>query len=137
MNDDFLFKDETSKIIGCAFEVINEIGHGFHEKPYENALVVEFQRQEIPFEQQPRFPLNYKGVQVSEYVPDLIAFSKIIVDTKVITKIGDHEVGQMLNYLRITGLKVGLIINFQKARLEYRRVSLNQSPPSSPPSLQS
>ena len=134
MDDELLFEDDTRRIIGCAFEVINGIGHGFHEKPYENALAVEFQKQNIPFEQQPRSPLSYKGVKVSEYVPDLVLFSKIIVDTKVIDKIGDHQIGQMLNYLRITELKVGLIINFKRARLSYRRVMLT---PSSPHNLQS
>ncbi|MGL5017429.1 MAG: GxxExxY protein, partial [Luteolibacter sp.] len=109
-------------IIGSAFDVLNEIGHGFHEKPYENSLVVEFGFRQIPFLQQPRYPLTYRGIQVSEYIPDLIAFGLVIVDTKVIERITDHEVGQMLNYLRITALPVGLILNFKNSKLEFRRV---------------
>lgn len=71
-NDKFLLKDEVYQIVGCAPEVLNGIGHGLLEKPYENALVVEFGRRQIPFAQQPRYPLVYKGVNVGEFVPDLI-----------------------------------------------------------------
>ena len=122
MDADFLYKNETDVIIGSAFDVLNEIGHGFHEKPYENSLVVEFKYRNIPFLQQPRYPILYRGIKVSEYIPDLIAFELVIVDTKVIERITDQEIGQMLNYLRITGLPVGLILNFKNPRLEFRRV---------------
>ena len=122
MNADFLYKKETDAIIGSAFDVLNEIGHGFHEKPYENSMAVEFQYRNIPYLQQPRYPIRYREVVVSEYVPDLIAFELVIVDTKVIERINDHEIGQMLNYLRITGLPVGLILNFKNSKLEFRRV---------------
>ncbi|RYD28242.1 MAG: GxxExxY protein [Verrucomicrobiaceae bacterium] len=122
MDADFSYKEETDAIIGSAFCVLNAIGCGFHEKPYENALVVEFQHRNIPFQQQPRFPIHYRGVKVADYVPDLIVFEKIIVDTKVIDRITDREVGQMLNYLRITGLPVGMILNFKNPKLEFRRV---------------
>ncbi len=115
---------ETRRIIGCAMEVLNELGHGLLEKPYENALVVEFQQQRIPYQQQPRFDVVYKGVKVGEYVPDLIVFGKVVVETKVIEKITNHEVGQVLNYLKITGLRLGLILNFRHARLEWKRVVL-------------
>ena len=122
MNADFSYKEETDSIIGSAFAVLNEIGHGFHEKPYENGLAVEFEYRGIAFLQQPRYPIIYRGVQVSEFVPDLIAFGKIIVDAKVIERITDLEIGQMLNYLRITGLPIGLILNFKNPKLEFRRV---------------
>ena len=118
----FLLKEETRRIVGCAIEVINELGHGFHEKPYENALAREFSLQEILFEQQRSFPVLYKGVEVSKYIPDLIAFDQVIVDTKTIERITDHEIGQMLNYLKVSGLPVGLIINFKHRKLEWRRV---------------
>ena len=114
----------TFAIIGCAMEVLNELGSGLHEKPYENALVVEFRLHSIPYDQQRRFPVDYKGVNVGEYIPDLIAGSAVIVDTKVIERITDVERGQMINYLKITGLKVGLIINFRRPKLEWERVIL-------------
>jgi GxxExxY protein len=123
--DAVLMRQEIYRLVGAALEVLNGIGHGLHEKPYENALVVELLAAKIPYEQQKRFPVIYKSVQVSEYVPDLIAFRSVIVDTKVIDRITDHERGQMLNYLRITGGQVGLILNFKHAKLEWQRVVLS------------
>ena len=120
---------ETEKIIGCAFTVLNSIGHGFHEKPYEEALVVDFQYHGIPYVQQARYPIHYREVKIGEYIPDLIVFEKVVVDTKTIEKITDHEIGQMLNYLRVTGLQVGLILNFKHSKLQFRRVSLKTTNP--------
>ena len=122
--NDLLLKDEVYRIVGAAFSVLRELGHGLHEKPYEHSLVVEFGLLGIAGEQQRCFPLIYKTVQVSEYVPDLIAFGCVIVDAKVIDRITDHERGQMLNYLRIAGFKVGVILNFKRAKLEWERVIL-------------
>jgi len=118
------FEKESRQLIGCAMEVSNEIGHGLHEKIYENALVVEFKIKSIPVTQQPSFPVIYKSVEVGKFIPDLICFEAIVVDTKTIESITDREIGQMLNYLKITKLSVGLIINFKHARLEWKRVSL-------------
>ena len=114
----------TPKIIGAAFAVLNEVGHGFHEKPYENALTVGFLETGLACDQQREFDLEYKGVSVGKFIPDLIIEDAVIVDAKVIEKIGPHERGQMLNCLRITGLKVGLILDFRRARLEWERVVL-------------
>ena len=120
---------ETERIIGCAFSVLNSIGHGFHEKPYEEALVVDFQHHQIPYLQQARYPIYYRDIKVGEYIPDLIVFGKVVVDTKTIERITDHEVGQMLNYLRVTSLQVGLILNFKHAKLQFRRISLSSPKP--------
>ena len=118
----FLLRNETHKIIGSAMEVLNEIGHGFHEKIYENALVVEFGLRRIPVIQQPDFPVIYKSVNVGSYVPDLICFEQVIVDAKTIEEITDHDIGKMLNYLKVTNLQVGLLINFKHPKLEFKRV---------------
>lgn len=115
---------EVYEIIGCAMEVINSVGHGYHEKPYENALVVEFGLRGIPFQQQPKFEIVYKEVPVEIYIPDLIAYGDIIVDTKVIDRITDRERGQILNYMRTARCRVGLIINFRYAELEWERLVL-------------
>ena len=117
-----LFKTESQQIVGAAMEVLNEIGHGFHEKPYENALVVEFGLRGITCQQQTQFDIIYKNIKVGEYVPDLITHEKIVVDTKVIEAITDRELGQMLNYLKITGLRLGYILNFKNPKLEWKRV---------------
>ena len=117
--DQLLLKEEVYQIVGCAMEVLNIIGHGLLEKPYENALVVEFGLKDIPYKQQPRFDVIYKGFKVDNYIPDLIVFDKVIVDTKTIDRITDVERGQVFNYLKITGLRLGLILNFKKPKLEW------------------
>jgi GxxExxY protein len=113
-----LLKEEVFQIVGCAIEVLNTLRHGLVEKPYENALVVEFLLRKIPFQQQPSFDALYKGQKIGLFVPDLIAFNSLVVDTKVIDQITDHERGLMLNYLRITGTHVGVILNFKHSKLE-------------------
>ena len=119
-----LFKNEVCQIVACAIEVLNTLGHGIVEKPYENALVVEFRLREIPFRQRPAFDVLYKGSKVGLFVPDLIAFDAIVVDTKVIDRITDDERGLILNYLRITNLRVGVILNFKHRKLEWERIVL-------------
>ena len=110
--------------MGSAIEVLNEIGHGIHEKPYENALVVEFGIRKIPFKQQVSFDVLYKGHRVGLFISDLIAFDQVVVDAKVIDRITDVERGQMLNYLKITKLRVGVILNFKNPKLEWERIVL-------------
>ena len=117
-----LYKAEPQQMVGSAMEVLNEIGHGFHEKPYENALVIEFRFRGIACQQQEQFDILYKNEKVGEYIPDLIAYEKIVVDVKVIEKITDREIGQMMNYLKVTGLRLGYILNFKHAKLEWKRV---------------
>ncbi len=117
-----MYKAESQDIVGAAMEVLNEIGHGFHEKPYENALVIEFRLRGISYQQQKRFEILYKSEKVGDYVPDLIAYDKIIIDTKVIDKITDREIGQMMNYLKISGLRLGYILNFKHPKLQWKRV---------------
>lgn len=123
-NASLLFKEEVFQIVGCAFEVLNTLGHGLNEKLYENSLTVEFGLQGIPYQQQPRFPVDYKSHRVGEFVPDLITFRAVIVDAKVIDRITDHERGQILNYLRICRLRVGVLLNFQHAKPEWERIVL-------------
>ena len=124
-NDKLLLKEEVYRVVGCAMEVVNELGHGLHEKPYENALAMEFTMQGVPFAQQPHFPILYKDKTVGEYVPDLVAFGSIVVEAKVIDSITDHERGQTVNYLRVTRHKVGVILNFRRAKLEWERIVLD------------
>jgi len=119
-----LLKDEVYQVVGSAIEVLNEIGHGLHEKPYENALVIEFGIRKICLKQQVNFDVLYKGQKVGLFIPDLIAYDQIVVDAKVIDRITDVERGQMLNYLRITKLRVGVILNFKNPKLEWERIVL-------------
>ena len=123
-NTKLLLKDEVYQIVGSAIEVLNEIGHGLYEKPYENALVIEFGIRGIAFAQQPQFDVLYKGHKVGLFIPDLIAYGAIVVDAKVIDRITDIERGQMLNYLKITKLRVGVLLNFKNPKLEWERIVL-------------
>ncbi len=117
-------KDLVYQIVGCSMEVLNELGHGLREKTYERALCHEFGLQKMEYSQQTVFPVFYKGKKVDDYIPDLIVENRVVVDTKTVDSFGDDEVGQMLNYLRITGLKVGILINFKHSKLQWKRVVL-------------
>src|SRR5438045_9221275 len=122
---ELILQEEVYGVVGGAIEVLNVRGHGLHEKIYENCLCVEFRLRGIPYTQQERHRVLYKGESVGEYVPDLVVQQKLIVDTKTIDRITDHERGQMLNYLRITTLPVGIIVNFKHVRLEWERLVLS------------
>ncbi len=120
--DSLLEKDLCYQILGGAMEVLREIGHGLHEKPYENALVLALEDECFHVSQQQVYPILFKERNVGEYIPDIVVENRVIVDPKVIDRITNHERGQMLNYLKITGLRVGLIINFKHAKLQWERV---------------
>ena len=121
---ELLLKDEVYQVVGCAMEVLNTLGHGLLEKPYENALVVEFGLRNIQALQQQRFDVLYKNKKVGDYIPDLIVFDKVVIETKTIDRIGNVERGQVINYLKITDLRVGVILNFKHAKLEWERIVL-------------
>ena len=119
-------KELVFQVVGCSMEVLNELGHGLREKTYERALCVEFKIREIEYSQQAVYAVLYKGEKVDDYIPDLVVKNRLVVDTKTIDVIGDVEIGKMINYLHITGLKVGLLINFKKPKLEWKRVVLSE-----------
>lgn len=121
---DMLYPEQVYQLIGFALRVQKAVGHGYHEKIYENGLVVDLKENEVGFLQQPRFEVEYKGVKLGYYIPDLIIHGKIVLDTKIVDRITDHERGQMLNYLRLTKMRLGLIINFKHAKLEWERIVL-------------
>jgi GxxExxY protein len=121
---ELIYKEEVYNIINASIEVINSIGHGFFEKVYENALKVEFSLRNIPYSQQQKFIVNYKGYDVGEYIPDLIVYNSIILEIKTIDGITNHERGQIINYLKITSKKAGVILNFKKPKLEWERFAV-------------
>jgi GxxExxY protein len=120
----YKLSEETSTILRFAFQIGNTLGHGFREKTYENALVHLLKKNEIPYQQQSKYPIIFDGEKIDEFIPDLVVFGKIIVDLKTIDQIGNYEIGQMLNYLKVTKLTLGLIINFKTPKITYRRISL-------------
>ncbi|HKL20923.1 MAG TPA: GxxExxY protein [Tichowtungia sp.] len=118
-------KELVYTIVGCSMEVHNEIGYGLREKTYERSLCREFKLRNIWFDQQAVYPVLYKGEKVDEYIPDLVVRERVVIDAKTVDAINDDHRGQVLNYLKITGLKVGLIINFKNPKLEWERVVLD------------
>jgi len=116
----------TERIIGCAIDVHRELGAGLLEKPYELALCVEFAHQGIRFETEREIPLVYRGVNVGDYRPDIVVENAVVVEVKSVLQFEPVFVAQMLTYLRLTGLKRGLILNFNRSVLKagIKRVSL-------------
>jgi GxxExxY protein len=121
----------TFAILGAAFEVHKQLGNGFLEAVYQQALVREMTARDIPYRAQAELPIRYKGevLQVS-YRADFICFDSVVVELKALTRLGDVEAAQVLNYLKATGHTTGLLLNFGAPRLEYRRLSLSLSPAS-------
>jgi len=114
--------DITKKIIGCAYAVGNELGHGFAEKVYENSMLIELRDAGLRAEQQHRIGVNYRGVPVGDYAADLLVEDAVIVEIKAIRAFDDSHVAQCLNYLKGTGLGVCLLINFGAARVDVKRI---------------
>ena len=125
------FQDDSFAIIGCAMHVHNMLGPGLREKPYENALVIAMRNKGLRVEAQKPYPILYCGQPVGDCIPDITVSGSFLIDVKSIDAIGENEVAQMLNYLRISGLKAGLIINFKNAQLKWQRIVRGQQPESS------
>ncbi len=120
-------KDErTYKIIGAAMEVHRELGRGFLEPDYQETLDIEFKNQEIPYKAQPVIGISFKeNMLEKKYQPDFVCFSEVIVEIKALSKLTGTEESQIINYLKATWLKVGLLINFGSKSLEYKRFVYN------------
>ena len=119
---EFKNNDLVYQVVGCAMEVINELGHGLREKTYEKALVVEFKTNNILLSQQKIYRVYYKSVHIDDYIPDLLVNNGLIVEIKVVENICDEHIGQVINYLKISGCSLGLILNFKHSKLEWKRV---------------
>ena len=115
----------TEKIIGCAYEVANTLGAGFLEKVYENALRVELQREGLDVRQQHPVSVTYRGEPVGEYFADLLVESSVVVELKAVKMLDEIHMAQCLNYLKATGLKICLLLNFGKPKLEIKRIVNN------------
>ena len=116
----------TYKIIGCAMEVHKELGCGFLEAVYQAALGEEFGIQEIPYKSQPVVQIFYKGKPLNKtYQPDFVCFDEVILEIKALDKLSGIEQAQLINYLKATGLQIGLLINFGSKSLEYKRLVYN------------
>jgi GxxExxY protein len=120
---DLLYENETYKIIGAAMEVHKELGAGFLEAVYQEALEKELAIQNIPFKREAILPIYYKNILLQKvYIADFICYDKIIVELKALSALNTEHMAQLLNYLKATDLKLGLLINFGKSSLEYKRI---------------
>jgi GxxExxY protein len=122
--ENIVYKDESYAILGACFEVYKEKGCGFLEAVYQECLEIELAIQNIPFQPQAELALDYKGRTLKQkYVPDMICYEKIIVELKAVKDLADEHRAQVHNYLKATGTKLGLLVNFgHYPKVEYERI---------------
>lgn len=126
MNDLTQRDPRTYAIIGAAMEVHRQLGCGFLESVYQEALAVELENRHIPYTRESRFPVVYKGRPLScQYRPDFICFETVMVELKALGQLSRVEESQLINYLKVTGYHTGLLLNFGRKSLEQRRFVLS------------
>ena len=118
-----LFKEQSFRIIGACFEVYKEKGNGFLEAVYQECLAQELDEQKIPFQEKPRLRLEYKGRALKqEYEPDFVCYGEIILEIKAVKQLADEHRAQVINYLKATGMQLGLLVNFgHYPKIEHER----------------
>ena len=122
---DLILKDESYKIIGVCMEVHNNLGAGFLEIVYKDAVEFEFRRAGILYEREKEYVVNYKGVMLPhKFYADFVVFDQIILEVKGMSGIADEFIAQALNYLKVSGNRLALIVNFGEIKLNHRRVVL-------------
>jgi GxxExxY protein len=118
-------KEEVYAIVGAGFEVSNELGVGFLEAVYQEALELEFGARGIPFAAQAPIQISYKGRTLSKaYIPDFLCFDQVIVEIKALKQLTPVEDAQLLNYLKASGKPVGVLLNFGSPKLEWKRMAM-------------
>jgi GxxExxY protein len=121
--------EKTYRVIGAAMDVHRELGCGFLEAVYQEALEREMTDRGIPFQSQPELQILYKGKPLKKtYHPDLICFGDVLVEIKALSNLGGTEEAQVINYLKASGLRVGLLINFGAKSLEHKRLVFGPGP---------
>ena len=120
---ELIIKDEVFAIVGAAMEVYWQLGRDFLEPVYQEALEIELKHRHIPFQSQKHLAVNYKGQRLLKgYIADLVCYEQIIVELKTIERLSGKEMAQLINYLKATGLRVGLLLNFgSSGKLEWKR----------------
>jgi len=117
-------KDLSFQVMGAVYEVHSVLGHGFLEKVYENALLRELKQRGIKAENQKELTVSYKNEVVGAYCADIIVDDQLLLELKCVENLNKYHEAQLLNYLKATGYQLGLLINFAKARVEYKRLVL-------------
>jgi GxxExxY protein len=127
MSDKIIFRDESFHLVGAAIEVHKHIGCGFTEPIYQEAFEEELRLRGIPFEREKVINVTYKGKVLSKsFRPDFVCYDKIIVELKAVSEFTDEHISQVYNYLKASGYKLGLLINFGTTSLKYKRIPCNQ-----------
>ena len=111
----------TRSVIGCAFDVINELGHGFLESVYESAMIIALEEAGISVESQKPIDASFRGRSIGNFYADLLVEEKVIVELKTASALAPEHSAQVINYLNATGIQVGLLLNFGNPKLEYKR----------------
>jgi GxxExxY protein len=125
MTEEYIYKEECFRIIGCAMEVHKQLGNGFLEAVYQEALHYEFLKNSIPFQELKPLEIQYKDIVLEKmYIADFVCYDQIILELKVAKSLCDEHYSQVLNYLNATKLKLGLLINFGAKSLQYKRIIL-------------
>ena len=121
-----LYESLTGKIIGCMYKVHGVLGCGLVEQPYHKALFLELQKQSFKVDYEYPFIIEYDGERVGEYFADLVVEDKIIIEVKAVSVLTKEHYAQILNYLHLSHCKIGFLVNFRKASLEYKRFILSE-----------
>jgi GxxExxY protein len=118
-----IYKDESYKIIGACMEVHTVLGSGFLESVYKDALELEFVKTGISFEREKEYYVDYKGTVLKhKYFADFILFDKIILEVKGISALSDEHIAQCMNYLKVSGCKLAILVNFGEVQMKFRRI---------------
>ena len=118
----FLHEELSDKVLGACFEVAHELGAGFLESVYEKALMVALRQKGLQVEEQVSLKVKFRGVIVGEFFADILVERKLIVELKSVSALKPEHQAQVINYLKATGIEVGLLVNFGNPKLEYRRL---------------
>jgi GxxExxY protein len=122
---DIIYKDESYSIVGALFNVYNHLGSGFSEIVYKDALELEFNLLEIPFEREREYSVSYKGnILPHKFYADFVLFDKIILEVKSIDNIHDKHIAQCINYLKVSETRLAILANFSKDLLDHKRIVL-------------
>ncbi|MCX6222588.1 MAG: GxxExxY protein [Bacteroidia bacterium] len=122
MDEEYIFKEECYQIIGCCMEVHNQLGGGFREAVYQEALELEFIEQDLPYQREKKMRIKYKKhVLKKKYFADFLCFDEVVIELKAVAELTNIHKGQLFNYLKASDKRLGMLINFGSEKLEYKR----------------
>src|SRR6478609_3828205 len=124
LKSEFLFKEETYEIIGICMDVHRTLGHGFLEIVYKDAIEFDVRKKGLPYNREKEYTIEYKGIILPhKFFADFVLFDKIILEIKAAEGgLADDQIAQTINYLKASGCKIGLLVNFGRSKLEYKRL---------------